>query len=110
MTFIDLAKLEAKHLLPDSSVKFVHTENMTFAYWTLKAGFNLPEHSHPHEQVSNVLEGRLSLTIEGETQTLVPGKIAVIPSNAIHGGTAITDCRVLDVFHPVREDYKQASD
>ena len=34
------------------------------------------------------------------------GEVAVIPSGAVHSGRALTQCRFLDVFHPVREDYK----
>jgi quercetin dioxygenase-like cupin family protein len=37
---------------------------------------------------------------------LTPGKVVVIGSNVPHSGKAITDCRILDVFQPVREDYR----
>lgn len=79
---------------------------MTFAYWEISAGSQVPVHSHPHEQVVNMLEGTLELTVAGENHRLTPGQILVIPSNAIHSGKAITPCRVLDVFNPVREDYR----
>lgn len=106
MPFIDLDQIEAKEIVPGFHAAFVHAETMTLAYWTIEAGATLPEHSHIHDQVSSVLEGAFELTLEGETKRLDPGTVAVIPSNAVHGGTAITDCRILDVFHPVREDYK----
>ncbi len=106
MPFIDLDPIETKEIVPGYRAAFVHSDTMTLAYWTIEAGAELPEHSHPHEQVSNVLEGTFELTIAGETKRLGPGTIAVIPSNADHAGTAITDCRILDVFHPVREEYK----
>ena len=106
MPFINLDQVNAKEIVPGFRAAFVHTESMTFAYWTIEAGSTLPEHQHMHEQVSNVIEGEFDLTLEGETKRLDTGTIAVIPSNAAHGGTAITDCRVLDVFYPVREEYK----
>jgi quercetin dioxygenase-like cupin family protein len=106
MPFIDLDQADPKEIVPGYRAAFVHSDTMTFAYWMVEAGADLPEHSHPHEQVSNVLEGTFELTIAGETRRLGPGTIAVIPSNVDHAGTAITDCRILDVFHPVREDYK----
>ena len=59
-----------------------------------------------HEQVCNVLEGTFELTIDGESRQLGVGQVGVIPSNAVHSGRAITACRVLDIFHPVREDYR----
>ncbi|HUS85216.1 MAG TPA: cupin domain-containing protein [Anaerolineales bacterium] len=106
MPFIDLDQIEAKEIVPGYRAEFVHADNMTLAYWTIEGGADLPEHRHVHEQVSNVLEGTFELTIEGVTKRLEPGAVAVIPSNVVHSGTAITDCRILDAFHPVRDDYK----
>jgi len=106
MPFIDLDQIKAKEIVPGYRAVFVHSDSMTLAYWTVEAGADLPEHSHPQEQVANVLEGTFELTIAGETSRLGPGTVAVIPSNAVHAGTAITDCHILDVFHTVREEYK----
>ncbi|MBO3699580.1 cupin domain-containing protein [Roseivirga sp. E12] len=106
MPFIQLENVKSKELLPGFSVKFVHTEKMTLAYWDIKAGSVLPEHSHHHEQVAaQVMSGEFELTLEGESKVMKAGDIAVIPSNAVHSGRAITDCQLLDVFSPVREDY-----
>lgn len=106
MPFISLDDIAPRELLPGFSVKFIHTEKMTLAYWDIKAGSVLPEHSHPHEQVAaQVISGEFELTLEGESKVMKAGDIAVIPSNAVHSGKAITDCQLLDVFSPVREDY-----
>jgi quercetin dioxygenase-like cupin family protein len=105
MAFIELSDLEEKELIPGYRVRFVHTENMTFAYWTVSAGASLPDHSHPHEQVVTLIEGEFKLTVDGVPKIMTPGHVAVIPGNIPHRGTAITDCRILDVFYPVREDY-----
>jgi len=104
--FINLKDTNQKEIVPGFSAKFVHSENMTFAYWDIEAGSELPEHSHPHEQVLTVIKGKLVLTIEGKTQILEPGSVAVIPANAKHSGKAITECRCIDVFYPVREDFR----
>jgi quercetin dioxygenase-like cupin family protein len=106
MSFIDLSQQEEKELVPGFHVKFVHTNNMTFAYWRIEAGATLPDHSHPHEQVVNLIEGELELNVGGEVRKLSPGQVVFIPPNVPHSGKAITSCRVIDVFHPVREDYK----
>jgi quercetin dioxygenase-like cupin family protein len=52
-----------------------------------------------------VLEGSFELVVDGESLVLEPGIIAVIPSNVKHYGHAVTDCLMLDVFSPVRQDY-----
>lgn len=83
-----LKNIHSREIIPGYHVRFVHSANMTFAYWEIKAGAPLPAHSHPHEQVANMLEGEYALTINGETQILKPNSVAIIPSNAFHSGIA----------------------
>ena len=107
MEHYNLDEIDGRAVVPGVSARFVHSENMTFAYWDLEQGAEVPQHGHPHEQVVNMLEGELELTVGDETRRLKAGDVVVIPSNATHSVTCITPCRVLDVFNPVREDFKQ---
>ncbi len=84
----------------------VHSDNMTFAHWHIDAGAPLPEHSHMHEQVVNVITGEFELTVDGVTEIIGAGEVAIVPSNAIHSGKALKDCYIIDVFYPVRKDYR----
>ncbi|MGD9001765.1 MAG: cupin domain-containing protein [Anaerolineae bacterium] len=106
MSMLKLAEIEKQTLIPGTDVRFVHSEHMTLAYWNFDADVPFPEHAHPHEQVTNVIEGVFDLTVDGETMRLRAGSVVVIPSNASHWGRSITACRIMDVFHPVREDYR----
>ncbi len=106
MPFVELADVRERQVIPGYAARFVHTQFMTFSYWNTKAGYSLPEHSHPHEQVTNVIRGTFEMTVDGETKVVKPGSVVVIPPHAKHRGTSITDCCILDVFHPVREDYR----
>ena len=106
MPFLKLTDITPKSLFPGFQVRFVHSEFMTFAHWTIEAGAVLPEHSHPHEQVANVISGEFELTIDGETARLGPGSVGVIPPNALHSGKAVTPCHIIDAFYPIREDYR----
>ncbi|HUS03277.1 MAG TPA: cupin domain-containing protein [Chitinophagaceae bacterium] len=82
-----------------------HSDKITIGHMIIDNGTPLPEHSHPHEQWLNVIEGELELTVGDETQVLHPGMSAYIPSNVSHSGKALTECKVIDVFSPVREDF-----
>ena len=62
---IALAEIEPRELIPGFTGKFLHTDSMTLVYWDIVAGAKLPEHSHSHEQVVNVLAGEFVLTIAG---------------------------------------------
>jgi len=106
MVVLDLSELAEREVLEGAEVRFVHAETMTVAYWTFERGVSLPVHAHPHEQVTNVIEGVFDLTVEGKTSRLVAGSMAIIPPDATHAGRAVTACRIIDVFHPVREDYR----
>ena len=103
---VRLADVEEREIVPGYRARFVHGASLTLAFWQVEAGAILPEHSHPHEQASNLLSGEFELTVSGECHQLTPGVVVVIPPNAVHTGRAITACQILDVFQPVREDYR----
>lgn len=95
-----------RELLPGFHGRMVHGEKMSLVFWDVEAGAEVPEHHHPHEQIMHVLEGEFEFTVNGVTRVYQPGELAVIPSNAPHGGKALTACRLMDVFSPAREEYR----
>lgn len=61
-------------------------------------------HSHPHEQLSYCLKGKLEFTVDGEKKVIATGETIYIPSGAKHGCRALEPSALLDSFTPVRED------
>lgn len=79
-------------------MSFVHFEH---------GGAVVPEHSHPHEQMGMGLEGEFELVIAGEARIIRVGDAYQIPSNTPHSARSLEGpARALDIFHPVREDYR----
>ncbi len=103
---IQISHIPSKEILSGFTARFVHTKTNTIGFVEITAGSELPEHAHFHAQTTQVTEGELQLTINGETAIYKPGMIAVIPSNILHSAKALTNCKVTDIFSPVREDYK----
>ena len=101
----NLEEINPTEKIPGFHGRFVHMENFTLAYWQVKAGSVLPEHSHVNEQSSQVTKGKFELTIDGQTEIYEPGQVATIPANVVHSGKAITDCEITDVFSPARPEY-----
>lgn len=98
--------LPLQEVFPGITGHLVHTEHCTIADFRIAEGTQLPLHHHPQEQTSTVLEGRFLFEINGRKKICKAGDVAVIPGNVPHRGTALSDCRIIDVFSPVREDYK----
>jgi quercetin dioxygenase-like cupin family protein len=105
---LTLDALPVREVMPGFHGRFLHTDTMTLAYWNIDAGAVLPEHSHPHEQVVNMFEGELEMVVDGTKHLMRAGDVLAIPGGSVHSGRSLTTCRVLDVFHPVRMDYKSA--
>ena len=62
-------------------------------------------HSHPHTQITYVVSGRFSFTIHGETSEVGPGETMLKTDEVIHGCTCLEAGVLLDIFHPMREDF-----
>jgi len=109
MPLVKLDELPELQISEGIFMRAVTAQTVTVSHVRIVAGSPFPEHSHYHEQVVNVVEGELELIADGRTHRLIPGKVLVLPPNVVHSGRAITDCRVVDVFHPVREDFRGTS-
>ena len=101
-----LNNLDSKEIMPGLHGQMVHGNQISWVFWTVEQGAVVPEHQHHHEQIMHVVEGEFEFTLNGETKVYSDGAIVLIPSNIPHAGKALTACRLMDVFSPVREEYK----
>ncbi len=102
-----LKEQTALDLAPGLTGYYAHGDQMTLGIVEIAAGSQLPQHSHEQEQITYIVEGQLDMVIDGKACPLQAGMFYVIPSHVPHGATAVTDCKVIDVFHPVRTDYRE---
>ncbi len=61
-------------------------------------------HSHPHQQISYLVHGRIEYRIGDETFLLEAGDSCYVPPDTLHGVVALEDALLLDVFTPQRKD------
>jgi quercetin dioxygenase-like cupin family protein len=98
----------ARHqLFPGVEAHVVWGSRLMLSVVYLQPHAQVDEHSHPHEQMGMVLEGRAEFTIGGETRVLGPGDMYLMPSGVRHKVIAFdAPVRAIDVFNPPREEYK----
>jgi unsaturated pyranuronate lyase len=104
--FYNFDDIEAKEVAPGFFSKLIHTETNTINFLEVKKGSAIQRHRHVQQQCSFGIEGRFELVVDDVPQVLENGVFAIIPSNVWHSGVALTDCKLIDVFSTVREDYK----
>jgi quercetin dioxygenase-like cupin family protein len=81
---------------------------MTFAHYDFRRGSSIHEHYHPQEEVWQVIEGELEMTIDDEVQVARAGWVGIVPSNVRHSIKALTDGRAIIVDYPLRRDFERA--
>ena len=105
--FYKVNELKVKKVLEDSSIRVVANKNTMVSFFEFgpKTTY-MPNHKHPHEQTAYVLSGSVKMIAGGETKILKANEGAVIPPNVEHEVFALEPgTKVIDVFHPIREDY-----
>lgn len=74
----------------------------------LGPGSIVQEHSHPHEQLGYLVSGVVDFTIGEVTRRLKPGDRWIIPGGIKHKVVTVEGPAIaIDVFHPIREDYRE---
>lgn len=105
MPFLDTNGLPVIERLPGWYGRYFHSANMTFAHYDFKRGSSIHEHFHPQEEVYEVIEGELEVTIDGAAQIAKPGLVAIVPANARHSVKALTDGKAIIVDYPLRPEF-----
>ena len=105
MPIVDTNRLEVIERLPGWKGRYFHSPSMTFAHYEFAAGSTIHEHFHPEEEVYEVIEGKLELTIDGKSEIAKPGIVAIVPANSRHSVRALTDGRLIVVDYPARPDF-----
>jgi len=94
-------------IFPGVSIATCAGERMMLSVVDIAPHAVVAEHQHPHEQVGMVLAGRATFYIGTEQKTLQAGDLYRIPGDTPHRVVAHDEpVRALDIFNPVREDYR----
>jgi len=108
MPFFDLSKQPTRELFPGVTLTTAWGDHLMLSFVSFdRADALVPRHQHPHEQMGVGLEGAFELVIGDEKQIIRPGDSYWIPGNTPHSARSVGGpARALDIFHPIREDYK----
>lgn len=98
--------ISPRQLVPGIMAKLVHGDKCSLSIVDIAKGTTMNVHQHMHEQITYILEGQMEMEIGGEKMSMPAGTVHVIPPNTPHSAYAITDVKVIDIFSPVREEYK----
>ena len=95
-------------LAPGAVARSLFGEKAMLNIVEMEPGAVVAMHSHPHEQLGLILAGSMTMVVDGVTHECGPMVAYVLPGGVEHGGTAgPRGATVLDVFAPVREDYRE---
>lgn len=105
--FVDPGNREPIQLVPGARTRTFWGEQMLLSLVEVDADFEVPLHTHSHEQGDIIVEGELEMGIGGEVKLLKPGDMYIIPGNVEHYAKAYGNKAVaLDIFSPVREEFQ----
>lgn len=102
----DWLKIRAVQTAPGIKRQMVVGQNVMICRFTFDPYLVTPEHTHPHEQMTLVMKGRVKFIIDGEERTVSPGDVLHFPPHNRHGAMMLDEEVVLiDIFSPIREDF-----
>jgi len=101
-----IRELPSKEMAKGVTLRSAYLENVMVTFVDLDAGAVVPNHSHPHEQISVMISGKLRFNVDGEEKIVSAGEVVLVPSNVEHGVEAFDGPAVAyDCWSPIREDY-----
>ncbi len=106
MPFVDTSSLRVIERLPGWHGRYFHSPSMTFAHYVFAKGSSIHEHFHPQEEVWEVIEGEIEVTIDGVAGVARAGLVAIVPGGVRHSAKALSDGRAIIVDYPLRQGFE----
>ncbi len=107
MAFFNVNTREAKEIVTGAQIRTFWGEQTLLSLVDIEPGVEVGLHTHPNEQSGIILNGELEMGIGKEVKMLSEGDVYIIPAGVEHYAKSYsTRAQVLDIFTPVREDYK----
>ena len=103
--FGSLDQIEEEQITDKITRRVLAGERGMIVWWRMKAGAHAAAHTHPHEQIVWLIDGKMDFRVGDERQVCGPGDVVVIPGGVEHEGWFTEDTEVIDVFAPPREDF-----
>jgi quercetin dioxygenase-like cupin family protein len=112
MHLADWAELERVAVRPGVSRSAFGNDDVLLVRNVLEPGMEINAHVHEFDQIALVVEGHATFFLDGEPYDMPPGSILLIPAGVAHHAEPVGDRPVVnvDVFAPVREDYRHLLD
>ena len=85
-----------------------HNDRLMLVRHFFDAGWAGARHSHPHDQLVYVVKGSIRVDVGGRAFDVRAGGSFVVNGGVEHQAWATEAAEVLDVFTPIREDYRPA--
>lgn len=104
--FHTLDDLPQREVLPGVRLRIVAGDRLMLTVVDFDQDAVVPTHAHPHEQAGVVLAGTIEMWIGDDRRRLKPGDPYLVLGGMPHGARALAGpARVLDAFHPLRDEY-----
>jgi quercetin dioxygenase-like cupin family protein len=101
---------DAESFTPEPGMKrqvLAHSDQLMLVRHYFEQGWVGARHSHPHHQLVYVVSGAIRVDVDGRVFEVRAGDSFVVDGGVEHQASALEASEVLDVFTPVREDYRQ---
>jgi quercetin dioxygenase-like cupin family protein len=108
--FVSFRRLRSYELTDGVTAKALFGDGAMLNLVELAPNAVVARHSHPNEQLGLILRGSMTLVVDRSRHLLEEMDGYTLPGGIEHEGIAGPQgALVLDVFRPVREDYREAA-
>ncbi len=107
MAFFTVSELPGTEMQPGIVRRSVYLDHDMVTFFDLAPGSTIPQHDHPHEQITYVVRGAMEFRLGDEVRVLRAGDGVCSPPGVRHGAVVLDEPTfALDAWYPQREEYR----